>query len=607
MNPQVEQVLQALLRQHGQELLGDTRRLEGLLRDRCPRDKRDVFALVGALKARVPQELQSTGSRLPWEVIESRLVKKMLDDMPLSDEVARDSVLAWARALGFAPAPGSGSIPAPASPAWHWHSGQTARDFDEWRAQAGRPENRSQAEEALRQGHLRDWLTSIGDHPNARTVSHGLTLPVLLNEPIPASPAAPPPSRQPAPAHRTPDPVPAASTAPPPGFAAVTSVQQPLAPVSAASASPGETFSEKLGKVGRWMGEGWEVGGSMGGFSAVAILLLCTWISGKWEWTAVICGGFALACGGGIAGGLLGSFFAGLHALFSSRRDFSAVPTVVCLLLIAIPAGGGCAWLTREGRINPRFPDINVPFLSQSEESRLVSQGKAAFDRGDHKAAIEAFSKALEKAPDNQAALFGRGRARFRLKQYAEAEQDFARCSTLVPNDSSAHSHRGLCLARMNRHEDALAAFTRALASKADATDFVGRSRVYNTLNRHDDAISDATKALELEPANSSAYFERAYARGAKNEIKQAIDDYTSSLRHNPRESAAYHNRGNLHKRNKDYQQAVNDYTEAIRLDPSYAESHRALASALRALGKVGEAAKFDRRADEIEGKKAKP
>src|SRR4051794_10217055 len=135
MSPAVEEQLQAILRAHGVGLLDDARRLEALLRDKCPRHKRDVFSLLGALKARVPQELQSTGTRLPWEVLQARLVGKILDELPISEEVARESVAAWARALGHhvpeTSAPTSSAAAAPATAPvypWQWHDGAVATD-----------------------------------------------------------------------------------------------------------------------------------------------------------------------------------------------------------------------------------------------------------------------------------------------------------------------------------------------------------------------------------------------------------------------------------------------------------------------------------------------
>jgi hypothetical protein len=104
VNDSVRQTLSEIIDKYGRSLAGDPRRCEALLRDLCGQYKKEINVLVGALKERVAADLMASSTALPEGVLRARLVKRLHDNLGLSEEAARWAVESWAVALGAASA-----------------------------------------------------------------------------------------------------------------------------------------------------------------------------------------------------------------------------------------------------------------------------------------------------------------------------------------------------------------------------------------------------------------------------------------------------------------------------------------------------------------------
>jgi F-box protein 11 len=137
MNEQPRQKLRELVARHGQTVVGDARRCEGLLKDYAGEYRREVSVLVSALEEQVPQDMLGAPADTPREVLLARMTRRLSDNRALSEPAAAWSVNSWALALGLvsedelktfesrgaatAPgeAPGTGVAPVPAGAASH--------------------------------------------------------------------------------------------------------------------------------------------------------------------------------------------------------------------------------------------------------------------------------------------------------------------------------------------------------------------------------------------------------------------------------------------------------------------------------------------------------
>jgi hypothetical protein len=83
----------------------DPRKCEGLLRDFCGGYRREIHALINALREKTAEELLSASAdRVPQEVLAARLARRLEDFRGLDRELAYWAVVSWGLALGrFSP------------------------------------------------------------------------------------------------------------------------------------------------------------------------------------------------------------------------------------------------------------------------------------------------------------------------------------------------------------------------------------------------------------------------------------------------------------------------------------------------------------------------
>jgi hypothetical protein len=101
MNEQPREMLREIVARHGQSVVQDARRCEGLLRDYSARHRREVSVLVSALEEHVPEDLLGAPAGTPRVVLLKRLARRLSDNRALSEPAAAWSVNSWALALGL--------------------------------------------------------------------------------------------------------------------------------------------------------------------------------------------------------------------------------------------------------------------------------------------------------------------------------------------------------------------------------------------------------------------------------------------------------------------------------------------------------------------------
>ncbi len=102
MNDAPRQKLREIIRQHGQVIIENPRRLENLLRDYCGEFRREISVLTMALEEHaVADMLAASASTLPRKVTLARLAQRLCDNLALSETAARWSIESWAWAFGL--------------------------------------------------------------------------------------------------------------------------------------------------------------------------------------------------------------------------------------------------------------------------------------------------------------------------------------------------------------------------------------------------------------------------------------------------------------------------------------------------------------------------
>jgi len=83
-------------------------------------------------------------------------------------------------------------------------------------------------------------------------------------------------------------------------------------------------------------------------------------------------------------------------------------------------------------------------------------------------------------------------------------------------------------------------------------------------------AIDDYNKAIEINPKDADAYYNRGNAKDELNDYQGAIADYSKAIEINPQNVAAYNNRGVAKGRSKYFQSACDDFKKVASLGNEY-------------------------------------
>ena len=129
-------------------------------------------------------------------------------------------------------------------------------------------------------------------------------------------------------------------------------------------------------------------------------------------------------------------------------RIIAAIAVVTLIAAIAQPASAGMV----ENCFLGQYPDVRLlgctAIIRSGEYSgkdlalAYKNRGKAYFNLGKHRRAIESYDQALRIDPEYQSAYSGRGYAYDGLGEYRRAIQDFDQALRIYPGDIQTRLYR---------------------------------------------------------------------------------------------------------------------------------------------------------------------
>jgi S1-C subfamily serine protease/lipoprotein NlpI len=178
-------------------------------------------------------------------------------------------------------------------------------------------------------------------------------------------------------------------------------------------------------------------------------------------------------------------------------------------------------------------PNVPAPTAAQpTADDFFITAGNKA-QKGDYRAAIADYDRALAMNPQFGEVYFRRGIARSLIKDWRGSEADYTQAIALKPGYAEVYLHRG---------------------------------SVRNTLSNWHGAKSDFDLALSLNPRNLSAYIGRGVALCELNDCKGGLQDYNQAIALNPSYAEAYSRRGFAYYRSGNRQSALDNYIAAAEL-----------------------------------------
>ena len=103
MNELVRQRLREIVLKHGLPPLSDPRLCESLLKDYCGQYKKEIFVLVCAVREHVAADLRTSQDSVPREMLHPLLIKRLQNNLALTEDASRWAVESWSEALAELP------------------------------------------------------------------------------------------------------------------------------------------------------------------------------------------------------------------------------------------------------------------------------------------------------------------------------------------------------------------------------------------------------------------------------------------------------------------------------------------------------------------------
>jgi serine/threonine-protein kinase len=251
----------------------------------------------------------------------------------------------------------------------------------------------------------------------------------------------------------------------------------------------------------------------------------------------------------------------------------------------------------------------------------LFTRGHKAFNAGDHREAVECFSRAIRLRPDVALAYRFRAYAYLELGDRVQALNDLDHAIRLKPDDVQAYADRaaelyaqkafdqavadcdrvlkldparapmyglrGRCHADRGDSESALKDFATAIANDPENAPryLVWRAQLHLDCDNFLAADADATAAIAADPNNAEAHYTRGTIRQQNADAAGAIEDFSAALRLRPDHPFALLGRSICHLVRKEYPQVVADCDRVVSLLPGLVKAYELRGTARKALG----------------------
>jgi tetratricopeptide (TPR) repeat protein len=208
--------------------------------------------------------------------------------------------------------------------------------------------------------------------------------------------------------------------------------------------------------------------------------------------------------------------------------------------------------------------------------------GEIAERRGNGRAAVAAYARALKLPSGAAKAALALGNRLCRQERFEEALGIYARGIRRAPADAVLYFAMGAAAAMLGKTCEAKAAYFKALQCRPKFAEV--HLSLGNLLYNEGDfagAAAGYARAIAARPEYGKAHCNLGNALSALGQYAEAAACYERALALDPDAVAARHNLGNALLHRRDYRRAEECFREVLRLAPCGAEHHNSLGNAL--------------------------
>ncbi|MBA4188357.1 MAG: hypothetical protein C0467_10170 [Planctomycetaceae bacterium] len=263
-----------------------------------------------------------------------------------------------------------------------------------------------------------------------------------------------------------------------------------------------------------------------------------------------------------------------------------------------------------------------MPRDRKTEDAQeLFTRGHTAFNAGDHREAIECFSRAINLRPDVALAYRFRAYAYLELGDRVRALNDLDHAIRLKPDDVQSYADRAaelymqkafdLAIADCDRvlkldpgrapiyglrgrahaergdTESALRDYATAIANDPENLSryLLWRAQLHLDCENYTAADADTAAIIAADPTNADAHFTRGTIRQQDGDHEGATESYTATLAIKPDHPFALLGRAHCHFNRQDYAAVIADCNRVIELMPGVVKAYELRGTARKTLG----------------------
>jgi tetratricopeptide (TPR) repeat protein len=198
-----------------------------------------------------------------------------------------------------------------------------------------------------------------------------------------------------------------------------------------------------------------------------------------------------------------------------------------------------------------------------AESAPKPKQGKTIVSSPEKDAAaptsLADLNSAIARDPHNPEAYRARGYYYLGTGDQTRAMADFEKAQQIESPQTPAAQPENTQIASLT------AAIER---NPRDAKAWFERANAFAKAADYDHAVADYDRALSIDPKYAGAYYNRAVVYQASGAIDRAIADYDLAIVFDPKFAAAYNNRGIARRAKRAFADAIADFETAAVLDP---------------------------------------
>lgn len=200
---------------------------------------------------------------------------------------------------------------------------------------------------------------------------------------------------------------------------------------------------------------------------------------------------------------------------------------------------------------DPAITDFSkVIQLNPKDVDAWFDRGVMYKKKGQFDLALADYAKVLELTP-NDASLYGnRGNVYLLQGKPDLAFKDYNKAIELDPKKSNYYLFRGNIYTRWEQFEPALNDYNKAIeVDPRNADAYLERGNIYlNAKKQPEIALADYQKAVEFNPEMSNGYLNIGVVHHDKQHFAEAIANYTKAIEKDPSNQIAYYNRADAYE-----------------------------------------------------------